>query len=352
MAEDLERRPHHLAGYLCLGAALQALGRQGEAIRCFQRAIDLHPQDAHTHFSLANALLAAGKRDEALASYEQALALDPQYAEAHARVAARLAAQGKHDDAVQMFNWGLELEPSNPELAFPLSAVQGTCDAARAPDEFIVRHFDRFADTFDDLLLNGLQYRTPWLLLEAVEAVVRTDAGPLDVLDAGCGTGLCGPLFRPLARRLVGIDLSPGMLEKAGARAVYDELRAEELTAALQAERDAYDLIVSADVLVYFGDLAQVFAGAVGALRSAGLLAVSVELRDEPGYALRPSGRYAHSAAYLRATASAVGLEEVATRACDLRLELGKPLAGYVAVFRKPRLGSTAPSTTPACGSA
>ena len=31
-------------------------------------------------------------------------------------------------------------------------------------------------------------------------------AKQLDVLDAGCGTGLCGPLLAPYARRLVGVD--------------------------------------------------------------------------------------------------------------------------------------------------
>ena len=35
------------------------------------------------------------------------------------------------------------------------------------------------------------------------------------ILDAGCGTGLCGPLLRPLAARLVGVDLSEKMVELA-----------------------------------------------------------------------------------------------------------------------------------------
>ena len=47
----------------------------------------------------------------------------------------------------------------------------------------------------------------------------------LDVLDAGCGTGLCGPLVAPYARRLVGVDLSARMLDAGRRRdSVYDEL--------------------------------------------------------------------------------------------------------------------------------
>ena len=77
----------------------------------------------------------------------------------------------------------------------------------------------------------------------------------LDVLDAGCGTGLCGPLVAPYARRLVGVDLSEGMLVHAKEKNVYHALMKAELTDYLHDNSEAFDLIVSADTLVYFGDL-------------------------------------------------------------------------------------------------
>ena len=77
----------------------------------------------------------------------------------------------------------------------------------------------------------------------------------LDVLDAGCGTGLCGALVAPFARRLTGVDLSDGMLAHAKDKNVYHALVKAELTEYLRANREAFDLIVSADTLVYFGDL-------------------------------------------------------------------------------------------------
>jgi predicted TPR repeat methyltransferase len=52
----------------------------------------------------------------------------------------------------------------------------------------------------------------------------------LDVLDAGCGTGLCGAIVAPYARRLVGVDLSEGMLVHATSKNVYDSLIKAELT--------------------------------------------------------------------------------------------------------------------------
>ena len=68
------------------------------------------------------------------------------------------------------------------------------------------------------------------LVAEAVAAALGGPKGTLDVLDAGCGTGWCGPHVRPYARRLTGVDLSPAMIERAEARRVYDELVVAELT--------------------------------------------------------------------------------------------------------------------------
>ena len=53
---------------------------------------------------------------------------------------------------------------------------------------------------------------------ELIAGTIAAAAGPGwrgDVLDIGCGTGLCGPLLRPIAVSLCGVDLSAGMIEKA-----------------------------------------------------------------------------------------------------------------------------------------
>ena len=52
---------------------------------------------------------------------------------------------------------------------------------------------------------------------KALERIEGAPRGELEIVDAGCGTGLLAPHLRPYARRLVGVDLSPKMLEKARA---------------------------------------------------------------------------------------------------------------------------------------
>jgi len=161
----------------------------------------------------------------------------------------------------------------------------------------------------------------------------------LDVLDAGCGTGLCGPLGAPYARRLVGVDLSTRMLAQAEARKVYDQLFKVELTAYLRDNPGAFDAIVSADTLVYFGPLEEVVAAAADALRPGGRLIFTVESlidgASDAGYAISHHGRYSHRRDYLERVLMEAKLQPEIVPA-DLRLEAGDPVAGLVVRATKP----------------
>jgi predicted TPR repeat methyltransferase len=167
------------------------------------------------------------------------------------------------------------------------------------------------------------------------------------MLDAGCGTGLCGPLLRRYARRLVGVDLAEGMLAKARERDIYDALTAGELTAFMAGQRQAFDVIVSADTLVYFGDLAAVTHAAADALRDNGILAFSLErLAPEntaPGYHLAEHGRYGHHAGYVRRMLGEAGLTVIAIDDATPRNEGGVAVAGLVIVARKPAVPHSKP---------
>jgi predicted TPR repeat methyltransferase len=154
--------------------------------------------------------------------------------------------------------------------------VHGAGDARAGLGRVRAEHLRRLADSFDQILEN-LQYRAPALVAEAAADVAGAPEGRLDILDAGCGTGLCGEHVKPFARRLVGVDLSLEMLKRAGVRKLYDDLILGELTAFVGAAPAAWDLVVSADTLVYFGDLAPVMAAALRGLRPGGHLVLPVE---------------------------------------------------------------------------
>jgi predicted TPR repeat methyltransferase len=161
----------------------------------------------------------------------------------------------------------------------------------------------------------------------------------LDVLDAGCGTGLCGSYLAPYARRLTGVDLSAGMLAQAREKKVYDELVKGELTEYLRSHVGSFDVIVSADTLVYFGALEEVAAAASDALRAGGLLSFTVEeLVDgvpDAEFFLATHGRYSHTKSYVERVLTHAGLPPGMVRA-ELRMESGAPVAGLAVRASKP----------------
>jgi predicted TPR repeat methyltransferase len=200
--------------------------------------------------------------------------------------------------------------------------------------------FDRFASTFDEVL-TALDYRAPALCGVLVADLLGPANAALDILDAGCGTGLCAPILAQWARTLDGVDLSPNMLEKAAARGGYRLLEAAELSAWLAAHPASYDLVVSADTLCYFGALDDVAAAAAGALRAGGHLVFTLEeslgqgTGEAPPFVLNPHGRYSHSEAYARAALARAGLEVLALQRHVLRTELGAPVAGLAIAARR-----------------
>jgi predicted TPR repeat methyltransferase len=157
----------------------------------------------------------------------------------------------------------------------------------------------------------------------------------LDILDIGCGTGLAGEVFRPLAGRLDGIDLSPKMLACARRRGLYDRLEAGEIVALLSGWAAHYNAVIAADVLGYFGDLRPVFDGVLKVLHRQGLFVFSVEKGESVDYRLRASGRYQHTAGYLRQCAQSAGFEVLSLGEAILREQHGQPVTGHPVVMRR-----------------
>jgi predicted TPR repeat methyltransferase len=140
-----------------------------------------------------------------------------------------------------------------------------------------------------------------------VQILLREDAGSAavvkraswKVLDNGYGTDLCGPPFRDLAGRLIGVDLSPRMLENTGEKKVYDDLHLQDIFSSLRSENGTLDLVMAADVFTYIGDLAEVFAACNAALRDGGHFTFSVESFEGEDFTQRQTGSFAHSSAYI-----------------------------------------------------
>jgi predicted TPR repeat methyltransferase len=329
-------RPDHAPAHNNLGVVLTAQKRAAEAVAVYRRAIELAPDSADFRYNLGNALRKAGEIEEAVAAYREAVALKPDHAGACQGLARALVQAGRREEAARVFEEWLRADPANPVVLYLRAACLGQDLPDRAPDAYIKQVFDEMADSYDAHLVENLDYRGPGLLMEALSTALPPPAAALDVLDAGCGTGLCGPPLRPYARHLTGVDLAPAMLARAAGRKAYDDLINAELTAFLGRQPQAYDLICSADTLCYFGALEPVFEAAAKALKPGGVLAFSLEDAGDQssGWQLNPPGRYSHSRSYVEGALGKAGLTVHSFSSVVLRTEGKQPVAGYLVLAR------------------
>jgi predicted TPR repeat methyltransferase len=330
--------PNHANAHNNLGVVRRAQGKPVEAEAAYRAAIAVNAEHSDAYNNLGILLNGQKRTHEAVVCFCKVITFRPKHPEARKLLALAHCTLGEVDKAVGVFEEWLKEEPDQPIALHMLAACSGRDVPPRASDAFVEKTFDSFAASFDSKLAK-LLYRAPALVSQMLAESEVEASKHLDVLDAGCGTGLCGPLIAPYARRLVGVDLSARMLAQAEARSVYDELFKVELTAYLSDCPGAFDVIVSADTLVYFGPLEGVVAAAADALRPGGRLIFTVEeligAGSDQGYSISPHGRYNHSRQYVERVLADANLRPEIVPA-ELRLEAGDPVPGLVVRATKP----------------
>ena len=338
-ARAAELAPENPAVLNNLGVVLKTLDRTEEAERALRRATAIAPKHAEAWYNLGNLLARTQRVEEAAKAIRTAVTLMPGRRMAWHRLVQILGRLGRKDDARRVFDEWQAFEPGDDSARHLRYAILGEGEEPRrAGDAYVKDVFAGFAEEFDTRLA-GLKYRAPELVAGAIDRALAPARGGLAILDAGVGTGLCGPLLRARSKRLVGIDLSGKMLEQAAKRGVYDALEEAELTAWLMATTETFDLAVCADTLCYFGVLDEVLAGFERVLAPGGLLAFTVEESqgaDAAPYRLNYHGRYSHAEAYVRNAVEGAGLRVGAVEREMLRLELGEPVQGLLVVGVKP----------------
>mgnify|MGYP001343014639 CR=1 FL=1 len=318
---------------VALGRALVALGRASEAIDVLREASLLSPDTAEVVLAFGEALAAADALPAAIGEFQRAARLAPDDGRPRWRIAQLWLAAGEPDKAEAEAEAAARLGGADDEALAALRAQAARMrGAARADAGYVRTLFDQFAADYDTRMRGRLGYAAPGILRDLAAYLIDPDAR-FDILDLGCGTGLSGTAFKPIAKRLVGVDLSPRMLEQARALKIYDTLIAGDVEA-LPVDADGpFDMVIAADVLVYLGDLQTLFAAVRARLKRDGLWLFTTE-RGERDFERGAKRRYRHSEAYLRALADAHGFDVASLVECVTRYEAGEPVASWAAAFR------------------
>lgn len=357
------------------GHVRQELGQGHEARACYNEALRYTPGSSVVLNNMAVLALNEGDLDEAAHWIQHAIGQDPGYAEAWINQANILEKQGRLEEAetaaanavqihetpaalvrlgyilqrqerleaaLEIYSRALEIDPEDSKgVTLYLAALGLRTMPQRAPRVLVQKVFDFYAANYDQHMCDILEYRGPDIILGLLSPYLQeldmqdVSLEGLDILDLGCGTGLCGAALAAFAKRMDGIDLSQRMLAKAQKRGIYTMLTESELTSALQTSQHTYDCVTACDVFVYLGDLTPVFHGVQHCLRPGGLFAFTVERQNTPGYQVDHSTRYRHSREYLEELSRTIGFDILAMENTVLRQERQEPVDGLGVLLRR-----------------
>jgi tetratricopeptide (TPR) repeat protein len=372
-------RPEFSEAHNNLANVLELLGRFNEAITHYLKALSLRPSFPEALYNLGNILMEQRRFDEALVHYGKALSLKPNYADVHASLGWLHAELGRPDEAIAAAKVADQLsEQLSPRSHYWLGALLARCgdkevarkhlqvylqqdsvDARggrlllaslgfeqlpeRAPDALLDLMYTRRAACWDHTRPGVYQGHA--LVATCLDQLIggRTE---LDIVDAGCGTGLVGARIRHHARHLVGVDLSAAMLGKAEEKGLYDSLHQDDLVSFLAARDQSCDVVTCAATLIHFGELRPAFEAAATALRDGGLLVLTLFPNDDddsvavhPLRGMAQGGCYVHGRCYIAREAEAAQFSVELLKNEIHEIQNGNPITGsIVGLRRRPRV--------------
>lgn len=298
------------------------------------RSLQLSSGDLVADRRAAYALAYAEQRDYATAAevMTQALELAPGWVAGWSLLGDYREKSGDISGAMDAWRHLAAMDPSGV-FGAPLKLAAHEGGSFIVATAYAESLFDDYAERFESSLIGKLRYSTPGELRDALLAVPVGKVGL--VLDLGCGTGLMGVETRPMAERLVGVDISLGMLTQASKKQIYDELVQSEIGAFLARYDGRPELVTASDVLNYTGPLPPILAAVRRIMSPGGLFAFSLETHDgaDP-LLLRHTLRYAHAEAPAVADCIAAGFAVLSIQRTVLRYDAGVPVAGTLIIAR------------------
>lgn len=315
---------------LALVRALAASGQRVEAVAAARELNQLAPTWADAAVAFGRALIANSALPAGIAELQRALRIQPEHPDGNLALAEAWGDAGEVEKSELHLDRAIRAGATGDAVAARLAAMR---DAKRTDAGYVRHLFDQFSSDYDSRMRERLGYRAPEILID-MALMTEGRVRKVPTLDLGCGTGLAGPVFKPAATTLTGIDLSPEMLAKAEATGVYDTLELGDVEAWPFATRRRFGRVIACDVFVYLGDLRRTFEGVKRVLKPGGMFLFTVERTDGPDdFVLQETRRWAHARAYLERLAGETGFDLRGLIDCTPRYNAGKPIPGLAAAL-------------------
>jgi len=255
------------------------------------------------------------------------------------------------------FNKASQYDPLHSGAQNALVLVTADASFGMSTDiEKVQSLFEEYASNFETSLVDELNYNAFHRMREGFNRALfqqheDTDKMFLKVVDAGCGTGLAGAEFRNISQTLIGVDLSPSIIEHAKTKrpGLYDSFQIGDIKSILRDYvKQPISLLIAADTFIYFNDLNDLFASMKTGIEEGGYAAFSLENVSEESEARLnvlvpqwrwqqlPSGRVAHRKEYVEDIAETNSFQTIYYERLDnFREEKGEGVRGHLFVLQK-----------------
>ena len=293
----IQINPESDEGYNILGIVLTNLKKFEEAKEVLKQALKINPKNANAYFNLGNLYSQKNLPEIAIKYLEKALLFDSENAESYYLLGLNFKNIGLLKKGAENFKKCLKINANHKTALHLYNSLLGH-NSKRPPDEYIIGLFDFYAESFENSLIDNLDYRVPKEIKHLLSKKLEKSLG--SILDLGCGTGLVGLELKNNFSYLEGIDLSKAMIEEAKQKKIYNKLVQSEITQYLKNYNLNFDYFIAADVFIYVGDLFEVFKLIKNRNTKSGNLIFSIEENLSNNYHLEKTGRYSHSRNYIK----------------------------------------------------
>ena len=317
--------PNHVKAYVNLAISYKSIGNVKKAEASLVKAMEIDQTNV-VALNILGVLYSNTQRNElAINIFERILSIDPNNVSAMFNLAVSYKDISKLK-TLDLLEKILILQPDYSPALHIFNSLSGT-KSKRAPIEYVEQLFDSYADEFEIVLLEKLNYCAPDKIKSIIKGEI-TDTHHFKTLDIGCGTGLVAKQLRPLVSEITGIDLSKNMLEKAKKSGLYKDLYHCGIHDFVKNYPLNYDLIVAADVFIYVGDLDELFCDLRRMTPIKTYFIFCTEKYDGSDFCLNRSGRFAHSEQYVRGICGKHNIKIINHFQDKVRMEYGSWVDG------------------------
>ncbi len=268
------------------------------ALKHYRELLRLEPNNTEAFYNAGVAYMSLGHLEHAMESFEKVLINDNKNFDAYANLGAIYMRKNANNKAIEYFENALAINKEDQVVNYMLASITNTEKFDRAPKKYVTGLFDNYAEYYDKHMIEKLSYCLPSKFQNLIKEKIPITQ-QIDILDLGCGTGLVGEYVKQYANKLHGVDLSKNMLRFAKKRDVYGKLFCMDILEFLSKCTRQYNLVLSADVFGYFGDLEEIFKFVNKAITAKGYFLFSVEDSIEYPFKLEETGRFTHNENYI-----------------------------------------------------